>query len=586
MRPWQTTFSNLEAVAQRAALAAAEELVEAAADVIADDRCNVAVLGEWSRGKSSIINALLGRQLLPVGIVPTTATVVSISHGNEDSARLVHQDGLVEKQPIEDALLRTLQTQSDGPKVVPLARVELELDLGALNDLRLIDTPGVNELSETPEELVSRLLPFVDLAVFVIDATNGGPSKTERTFIETQLQQAYRPNLLFYVNHMDRAHLESEGERAEFCAEVTEDLCQLAGDAVPVIFGTAHPEGGETTRSSISQLAERLRSRATESVAKRRRIHLRRLADALEAVVDEHLEACNEKEGVLEEAIVHLKGASTGLGRTFREFWEHADFVGRDPLKQLIGASLAGFQADTARQIEHQIALTGNVSAYAEHGLIRDLEGMIRAWVNRHLPELSTFLTRHSAFVDAEYRRTFRSGANLNVPRLPFAMPQAGVVPLVDGTAFRSSERRAAQKRYILPGLLSFAGSLIAMPVAVFGLYGGMAWAEKLRRQATEAAQAELTTLAHQLIGQLTESLREKFFEAVDHYFDDLGDQLEEVFSASLDRVNHKLDQALSAKLRGESEVEGVRLRLEAARSSLQALSRNYLSDPELRPSV
>ena len=50
---------------------------------VADDRFNLVVLGEFKRGKSTLINALLGRDVLPIGVVPLTSVVTAIAAGDE-----------------------------------------------------------------------------------------------------------------------------------------------------------------------------------------------------------------------------------------------------------------------------------------------------------------------------------------------------------------------------------------------------------------------------------------------------------------------------------------------------------------------
>jgi septin family protein len=61
----------------------------------------LAVLGEFNAGKSTFINDLLGEELLPTDVVPTTATINLLKYGDSPSARLMWQDGSIEEISME-----------------------------------------------------------------------------------------------------------------------------------------------------------------------------------------------------------------------------------------------------------------------------------------------------------------------------------------------------------------------------------------------------------------------------------------------------------------------------------------------------
>ena len=99
-------------------LAALDELLSLAAALVADrthrnlaaararvaeDRFNLVVLGEFKRGKSSLINALLGRDVLPIGVVPLTSVVTAIGAGESDRLIVHYSDGREQEQPIDRA---------------------------------------------------------------------------------------------------------------------------------------------------------------------------------------------------------------------------------------------------------------------------------------------------------------------------------------------------------------------------------------------------------------------------------------------------------------------------------------------------
>jgi septin family protein len=102
----------------------------AARSRVAEDRFNLVVLGEFKRGKSTLINALLGRNVLPTGVVPLTSVVTTIAAGEQDGLRIDFEDGRVQERPLGE--LAEYVTEAGNPANrlgVELARVELEHDL-------------------------------------------------------------------------------------------------------------------------------------------------------------------------------------------------------------------------------------------------------------------------------------------------------------------------------------------------------------------------------------------------------------------------------------------------------------------------
>lgn len=142
-----------------------------------DGRIRVVVLGEIKHGKSSLINALLGAPLLPVGVTPTTGAVVAIrvdpeAQGELGSARegtfLVAPNG--ERSELERERFEVLARGKDHDQggrtpelLVEPARLPATLEL--------IDTPGFNDIDRFRAAVSRSELPRADVLVLVLDAT-------------------------------------------------------------------------------------------------------------------------------------------------------------------------------------------------------------------------------------------------------------------------------------------------------------------------------------------------------------------------------------------------------------------------------
>ena len=160
---------------------------------LAQGRFHLAVLGQVKRGKSTLINALLGEDILPSSVVPLTALPTFIRYGEQRLLRVRYHDSrpdtVLNGEPtkcIEDTGLpasppsgnRWLQkqlmgfvTEDSNPKNLKgVLQVEITHPAAILRDVVLIDTPGIGSTYRHNTEATMNFLPQCDAALFVISA--------------------------------------------------------------------------------------------------------------------------------------------------------------------------------------------------------------------------------------------------------------------------------------------------------------------------------------------------------------------------------------------------------------------------------
>ncbi|HEY3354714.1 MAG TPA: dynamin family protein [Polyangia bacterium] len=189
-----------------------------------DERFHLVVLGEFNHGKTTFVNALLGQELLPVGITPTTATLNHIVYSAEPWAFAVLENGQrVKVAPAELADWLTVEGHNAS-----LARVvEVGYPAEILKDrVTLVDTPGVNDINEQRAEITYGYIPRADAVVFLLDATQV-LKESERSFLTQRILKRSREKLLFVVNKIDLL----TPEEAEAClGYAREHLAALVGE--------------------------------------------------------------------------------------------------------------------------------------------------------------------------------------------------------------------------------------------------------------------------------------------------------------------------------------------------------------------
>lgn len=145
--------------------------VAACGEVLRDrDNVDVAVVGRFKAGKSSLLNSLIGREILPVAAVPLTAAVTRLRYGSRDRALVRYLDGHeAEVPPGELAEYVTEQRNPANTKGVALVEVETP-GLQPYQGIRIVDTPGLGSVFAHNTRASMDWLPRVGAAFLAVSA--------------------------------------------------------------------------------------------------------------------------------------------------------------------------------------------------------------------------------------------------------------------------------------------------------------------------------------------------------------------------------------------------------------------------------
>ena len=190
-------------------------------------RLLVAVIGEHNRGKSTLINSLLGTSWLPAGQDTPALPPVYVFGGEREHVEMVYDDGSAAESTRDELLA----LGPDDAASVTYARVALPIP--DLHGLVLVDTPGLNDPDTSRlAQTVYELLPHSDLALLVLDSAQA-LGASEHELIEQRILRAGPHRLVVVLNRDD--DLENESQRAAVRERVVRMLTPLLGKEPEVL---------------------------------------------------------------------------------------------------------------------------------------------------------------------------------------------------------------------------------------------------------------------------------------------------------------------------------------------------------------
>lgn len=205
---------------------------------------NVAVLGRFKAGKSSFINHFMGRELLPVGVVPVTSVITELRGGRQDEAQVCFLDGHTEAVPLER--IKGFIAESQNPenvKGVDKVRVSVP-ELARYAALRLIDTPGLESAHAHNTETSLAWVPNVDLALVAV-GVDPPLSQQDVTLIRKLFE--YTPKICVLLTKVD---VLTEHEREEVLQFVRTQLNHNFNSHIEVFPYSTRP-GFEQLKSKL-----------------------------------------------------------------------------------------------------------------------------------------------------------------------------------------------------------------------------------------------------------------------------------------------------------------------------------------------
>lgn len=216
--PFPKTFepllSRIQEICDQFHIVSLNRQIEACKNLLRQDQLiDVAILGQFKAGKSSFLNSLIGKSILPVGVLPVTTTITRLQYGKRERAIIRHFDG--KENEVDITAIEEFISEGKNPanqKNVEVVNVELP-SLEKYAGLRLVDTPGLGSILKYHMETSENWLPEVGTALLAISS--------DRPLAENDLQlirelRRHTPKIVLLLTKADLLSPEQQKEVVHF----------------------------------------------------------------------------------------------------------------------------------------------------------------------------------------------------------------------------------------------------------------------------------------------------------------------------------------------------------------------------------
>ncbi len=192
-------------------------------DKIESNVFKVMVVGEFSTGKSTLINALLRANILPTHVRPTTSNICLIRYAKIPKVTIYYRDGLSQEVPLNRLNEYSALFEQGNQLAEQISEINICYPLDYCKDgIEILDTPGLNSLNQAHEQVTLEYLPNGNAAIMVLSATQF-LSASEREYL--RIFRRYMNKVLFVVTKVDHLpHHDSFEHNREYWEQQIYDI--------------------------------------------------------------------------------------------------------------------------------------------------------------------------------------------------------------------------------------------------------------------------------------------------------------------------------------------------------------------------
>ncbi len=205
---------------------------------LAEDRFTVVVAGRFSRGKSSLMNAVLGMDRLPTGMVPLTSVITYVRYGSSETVLLNYEGtrlrGEATLQQLSDYV--TEKGNPGNSKRIQSAEIQLPAEI-LRRGFFFVDTPGLGSAIFENSKTTEKFIPEIDILILVT-SYESPLSEDEVRFLHYAAPSVRAVFVL--INKQDTVAREQQAEIVQYVQKVVREV---VGDKAFTVFSVSARDG-------------------------------------------------------------------------------------------------------------------------------------------------------------------------------------------------------------------------------------------------------------------------------------------------------------------------------------------------------
>ena len=562
------------------------QMVNNLESAIHQDCYKILVLGEFKRGKSTLVNALLGCSIVPMDVLPETATLNEVVYSDTPFVKVFYSNGLVEDGTLSAEFLQRFSANAENSQAHLVDKIQMGYPLPFLQDkITLVDTPGVADLDETRCDITYQIIPQANAVIFLLDA-NTPLTQSEKDFLVDRLIPQGIDNILFLLNKYDFIdEEEDEGflEEVEHRLRITlkdeagNDLLKeiriLPISAKMALEGHIYDKESLVHESGLVQVQERLtqmlskgdvETEKVESYNHKYQILLQHIAHIMSE--DIALQSLSVKE--LEVIAKNIQSLLDAKSEVKEKISLYVDSM-RTVILGMTQKYIKCFQNKLITNVHEDVdSFKGTeLNEYVNKTLARYIKREYENWIATYTPQVQILLKKLLDEIEIGLMESFEETVHLNTYVNEFQVNDTNIADLQIG------DMDSLYKKNIMArlGILSIVGLVVAS--TPFTLVGSMVGNELGDKFKNRLFKGKLESVKKELLPQLEAAIIEginKIFEDLESYIvqqcQDIEVSSNEAYETLLEAYQEKTQHQL--KINEDQS--------EQARTSLDDLKKQY----------
>ncbi|SES08042.1 dynamin family protein [Salipaludibacillus aurantiacus] len=536
-------FANEKTTGDRVA-----EQIDQLVNDIEEDNFVVTVLGEFKKGKSTLINALLRQDILPTDVLPATAFIHKISHGASRALKAVSDVGSDEYQLHSSALKSFTYNENEAQS---LKYLSFEMDLSHLDKkLTLIDTPGVGDLQDHKFEVTYDSIPRSNVVIFTLDLTTP-IRKTELEYLKDSILPMLTGDIIFVGNFSDRLDDDELDEVVNYMETKLKKELEMNIALWPVSSSIAlKGHDDEEWRAFEEDLIAKIKSGA--QIVKKQQVIEQRvelIKSALEDEIKRVLSMKKMDEEHLEQVLSNLLTLKNHLNETVKQFSHKAEKL-KQNLQSIYQNKIHEYVDDLEEDIDNEIImnLPGDLKNYFEKMLPKKIEKRIVKWIKQSETELRQNVVKieeqMTEFMKLEIEDTLSSGNELLTGnKVSRDLVSFSVSPSKKKADARIESGVAVSAAGGLAALT--AGSLLLLPIM---LVGAPFLNDYLKDKKLERVREQIRPLIKERFDELRKLLSENFDEYIYETVDETRDEIIENYRMQVEETEADIRHEINVR--------------------------------------